>query len=149
LSSSTEPSPINWSTLAWRFTAYAVTNQDFIGITNRQQPAGADERKTCKKVALEAPNPTRRRTISFNTYGNESAGSHSRLGTEPCRFISVWSYELFLLPPGQAEEGETFNLSQQNGFLKKKIIKKTVAPKNIGLTLHCSDCIIHFYCATD
>jgi hypothetical protein len=41
----------------------------------------------------------------------------------PCDRMS----HLFLLPCGQAEEGETVNLSQQNGFSKKK---KTVAPKN-------------------
>ena len=49
----------------------------------------ADERKKREKVVLEAPNPLRRRTNFIEPNGNESVGSHSHLGTEPCGFISV------------------------------------------------------------
>jgi hypothetical protein len=54
-----------------------------------QEIPSADDRKKREKVVLEAPNPRRRRIISIETDGNESVGSHSHHGTEPCGFISV------------------------------------------------------------
>jgi hypothetical protein len=52
-------------------------------------PPSADERKKREKVALEAPNPTRRKVNTIDPDGNESVGSHSHHGTEPYGFISV------------------------------------------------------------
>jgi hypothetical protein len=54
-----------------------------------QDNPSADDCKKCEKVILEAPNPVRRRTNLIDPGGNESVGSHSHHGMEPCGFISV------------------------------------------------------------
>ena len=49
---------------------------------HEQETPSADDRKKREKVALEAPNPQRRRINLIDPDGNESVGSHSRNGTE-------------------------------------------------------------------
>jgi hypothetical protein len=56
---------------------------------HEQETHSADDRKKREKVALEAPNPIRRRINLIDPDGNESVGFHSHQGTETYGFIPV------------------------------------------------------------
>jgi hypothetical protein len=79
-------SPNYLSILAPRITEHADTSQGFIGITNRNPVLmSAISAKSHPKYHI----PQKKKKISFDTYGSESIGSHSHLGTEPYGFTSV------------------------------------------------------------
>ncbi len=84
---------------------------------HEQETPSADDCKKREKVALEAPNPRRRRINLIDPDGNESVGSHSQNGRESYGLVSVWLFESSRLPSGRANEEETvWKFSQPTGF---------------------------------